>query len=112
MNGQDLLIQREKIKKSLHKSMDKMHENGIAYAEKTREYRTKLAQTILILKNRGIQITILDKVAKGQEDVADLELEMMTAEVLYKSSQENIMIQKKLLDSIEEDIKREWSRSG
>ena len=109
MNGQDLIIKREEIIKSLNTSMQKMHQNGIEFAEATREYRMKLAQTILILKNKGVQITILEKVAKGQEDVADLELKMMTAEVLYRSSQENIMIQKKLLDSIEDDIKREWS---
>ena len=112
MNGQELVEQREEIKKTLHRSMDKMYTNGVNYAEKTRQYRMLLAQTILSLKSDGIQISILDKVAKGQNDVAQAELEMLTAEVLYKSSQENIMIQKKLLDSIEEEIKREWGRSA
>lgn len=111
MNGQTLYEQREEIKKSLHRSMDRMYSNGVDYAEKTRTYRTKLAETILVLKANGIQISILDKVAKGQEAVADAEFEMITAEVLYKASQENIMIQKKLLDSVEEEIRREWGRN-
>ena len=112
MSGQTLYEQRDEIKKSLHRSMEKMYSNGVNYAEKTKEYRTILAQTILVLKSNGMQISILDKVAKGQEQVAQAEFEMMTAEVLYKSSQENIMLQKKLLDSVEEEIKREWNRSA
>ena len=111
MTGQELYAQRDEIKKSLHNSMERMYKNGVDYAEKTRRYRTVLAQTILALKAEGIQISILDKVAKGQEEVASAEFEMITAEVLYKSSQENIMIQKKLLDSVEDEIKREWGRS-
>lgn len=112
MSGQTLYAERDEIKRSLHKSMQKMHTNGMAWAEKTRVYRTKLAQMILLLKNQGIQISILEKVAKGQESVAEAEFDMITAEVLYKASQENIMIQKKLLDSIEDEIKREWGRSS
>lgn len=112
MSGQTLMEQREEIKASLNRSMDKMYTNGINYAERTRQYRVILAQTILALKAEGMQISILDKVAKGQEKVADAELQMMTAEVSYSSSKENIMIQKKLLDSIEEEIKREWGRNA
>lgn len=112
MTGQELYEQRDEVKKNLRHSMDKMYTNGVDYAEKTREYRMLLAQTILALKAEGVQISILDKVAKGQEDVSQAEFEMMKAEVLYKSSQENIMIQKKLFDSLEDEIKREWGRSG
>lgn len=112
MTGQELYAQREEIKKSLNRSMNNMYSNGVNYAEKTQAYRTILAQTILALKADGMQISIIDKVAKGDVQVAQAEFDMMTAEVLYKSSQENIMIQKKLLDSIEEEIKREWGRSA
>lgn len=111
MTGQDLYQQRDDIIKALNHSRDKMYTNGINHAEKTKMYRMLLAQTILALKSEGIQISILDKVAKGQEAVAQAEFDMMTAETLYKTSQENIMIQKKLLDSIEDEIKREWGRS-
>ena len=112
MSGQDLMRQREDIKKNLYRSMDNMHQNGIDYANKTKEYRMILAQTILALRNQGTQISIIDKMAKGQPSVAQAEFDMITAEVLYRASQENIMIQKKLLDSIEEDIRREWGRNA
>lgn len=110
MSGQELYLQREEIKKSLNRSMTKMHENGSEWAEKTRLYRIALSQKIMCLKDDGCQISIIDKVAKGDEEIAQKEFEMNLAEVSYKASQENIMVQKKLLDSIEEDIKREYTR--
>ena len=110
MTGQDLYIERAEIKNSLNRSMAKMHENGEDFAEKTRLYRIALRQKILYLRDNGIQISIVEKIAKGDEDVAQKEFDMNLAEVLYKSSQENIMVQKKLLDSVEADIAREWGR--
>lgn len=110
MNGHDLFLQREDIKKSLNRSMTRMHENGTEWAEKTRLYRIGLAQEIMKLKDEGCQISIIDKVAKGDEEIAQKEFDMNLAEVSYRASMENIMVQKKLLDSIEEDIRREYTR--
>lgn len=109
LSGQDLLNKREEIITSLKRSMTRMSTHGRDYAEAVKEYRMELAKTMLTLKSHGTPATILEKIAKGQENVAQLEFDMMTKEVLYRSSQENIMIQKKLLDSIEDDIKREWT---
>ena len=111
MTGQDLIRERDEIKKALDKSMKKMYQNGVDFAEKQRTYRVALAQKILVLKSEGEKTTIIEKIAKGDEDIAQLEMEQNIAEVLYKSSIENIMIQKKLLDSVEDEIKREWNRN-
>lgn len=111
MTGQDLIRQREEIKHSLDNSMKKMYQHGVDFAEKQRKYRVALAQKILILKSEGEKTTIIEKIAKGDEEIAALEMEQNIAEVLYKSSIENIMVQKKLLDSVEDEIKREWSNS-
>ncbi len=45
-------------------------------------------------------------------NVAHAEFEMMVAEVKYAAAKENVMATKKLLDSIEEDIKREYYSKG
>ena len=84
------------------------YDNGIEAAEKTRIYRIALAQKMLELKEQGTQISILEKLAKGSEKVSRAEFDMNVAEVKYTASKENIMAQKKLLDSIEDDIKREY----
>ena len=108
MSGQELYREREQIKTSLNNSNRRAYDNGLEAAEATRQYRMILAQKILELKNDGVQISILKELAKGSEAVSKAEFEMNVAEVKYKASNENIMIQKKLLDSIEADINREF----
>lgn len=108
VSGQELFAERERIKNSLERSLSRAYDNGIEAAEKTRIYRILLAQKILELKADGQAISIIDKIAKGSEAVANAEFEMNVAEVKYKASNENIMAQKKLYDSIEADIKREF----
>lgn len=112
ISGQELFIQREKIKNSLLTSLTRAYDNGIDMAEKTRAYRILLAQTMLQLETKGAKATTLKDVAKGDKKVADAEFEMIVAEVSYKASNENIMAQKKLYESIEADIKREYYRGG
>lgn len=109
-SGQELFGQRERIKASLETSLRRAYENGIEAAEKTRVYRIALAQKMLEMKESGVQISILEKLAKGSETVSRAEFEMNVAEVKYMASKENIMAQKKLLDSIEDDIRREYYR--
>jgi hypothetical protein len=108
VSGQELFLGREKIKNSLSASLIRAYDNGIQYAEKTRSYRILLRQTMLQLEADGAKATTLKDIAKGADDVAQAEFEMMVAEVSYKASNENIMAQKKLFDSIEADIKREY----
>lgn len=108
ISGQELFAERERIKNSLERSLSRAYDNGIEAAEKTRTYRILVAQKILALKAEGQAISIIDKIAKGDEAVAQAEFEMNVAEVKYKASNENIMAQKKLYDSIEADIKREF----
>ena len=101
MSGQELFAERERIKSSLNTSLMRAYDNGIDLAEKTRLYRILLAQTVLELKDKGTQVTILKDLAKGDTKVAQAEFDMNVAEVSYKASNENIMAQKKLFESIE-----------
>jgi len=108
ISGQELFAERESIKKSLKTSIDKAYGNGVQLAEKTRLYRILLRQTMLQLEANGAKATTLKDIAKGDAYVAQAEFDMIVAEVSYKASNENIMAQKKLLESIEADIKREY----
>ena len=108
VSGQELFAERERIKNSLKTSIDKAYGNGVQLAEKTRSYRILLRQTMLQLEAEGAKATTLKDIAKGVEEVAEAEFEMMVSEVKYKASNENIMAQKKLLESIEADIRREY----
>ena len=107
-SGQELFEARERIRQSLETSLKRAYENGLEMAEKTREYRIALREEVLRLRADGMPVSIVEKIAKGENRVAQAEFEMMVSEVKYKASNENIMAQKKLYESIEADIKREY----
>ena len=111
VSGQELFIERDRIKSSIETSLKRAYENGIEMAEATRAYRIALREEVLKLRAEGMAISIVDKIAKGAEPVANAEFEMIVAEVKYKASNENIMAQKKLYESIEADIKREYYKA-
>ena len=79
VSGQELFLEREKIKNSLSASLKRAYDNGIQYAEKTRSYRILLRQTMLQLEADGAKATTLKDIAKGADDVAQAEFEMMVA---------------------------------
>lgn len=111
ISGQELFAERDRIKASLEKSLRLAYENGVEAAERTRDYRIALKKEELRLQAEGQAQTTLKDLAKGSDDVAQAEFEMNVAEVKYRASNENIMAQKKFLESIEADIKRELGRS-
>jgi hypothetical protein len=92
----------------MENSKRRAYDNGKLLAETTTAYRMLLAQKILQLKAEGLQISIIEKVAKGDEEVAQAEFEMMEAEALYKASNENIQIMKLELKCVQADIEREY----
>ena len=109
-SGQELFGQRDQIVKSLNQSTQRAYDNGIEAAQKTMEYRIIRAQETARLRAEGIPMTIIETMVKGEQKVAKAEYEMNVAEVSYRASNENIMVQKKLLDSIQADINREYYR--
>lgn len=59
-------------------------------AETEEKYRIALAKEKLILKNEGMAITLIDDIAKGNEEIAKLKFERDYAEDMYKSSIESL----------------------
>lgn len=112
VSGQELFAERKRIKRVIDSSLLKAFENGNEAAEKTRIYRMMLQQKILQLKEEGMAVTLIEKVAKGDPEVAQAEFEKNVADVAYRASLENIMAQKKFFDSIEADINREYYKGA
>lgn len=70
------------------------------------KYKIALSEEALRLKNQGMAVTLIDKVIYGR--VAEQRFKRDTAEVMYKTAQENInsiKLQMRILDS---QINREW----
>lgn len=105
MNGQDIYREQAEVKEILKKAPHKIHDNGVAFAEKQMAYRLGMKEAMLKRKEEGMAVGMIEKVARG--DCAELEFEMTVAEMTLKAAEENANVSKRLLDSIEATIRRE-----
>lgn len=81
---------------------------GRAAAEAEQTYRVALAEKILLLREGGLQATLIGDVARGDKDVARLKFDRDCAQVVYENAQEAVMVFKKQIDVLREQIDREW----
>lgn len=81
---------------------------GQAAAEAERVYRVALAEKILLLREGGLAATLIGDVARGDKDVARLKFDRDCSQVVYDNAQEAVMVYKKQIDVLREQIDREW----
>lgn len=84
---------------------------GQAAAEAERVYRVKLAEKILMLREGGLPATLIGDVARGDKDVARLKFDRDCSQVVYDNAQEAVMVYKKQIDVLREQIEREWNNA-
>ena len=112
MTGADLINKLNNLNKKLSTGINLMAKYGKDYAEAERDYKITLNQECLKLKDNGMAVTLIDKVVYGVKAVADKRFKRDSAEILWKTSQENvnaIKLQMRILDS---QISREWSNTN
>lgn len=112
MTGADLINELNNLNKKLSTGINLIAKYGKDYAEAERDYKITLNQECLKLKDSGMAVTLIDKVVYGVKAVADKRFKRDSAEILWKTSQENvnaIKLQMRILDS---QISREWSNGN
>lgn len=108
----DLVSEIQSRMQRLDVALREFGKRGREYAEAERNYRTALSKKILVERDKGIPVTIINDLCKGSAEIADLRFRRDVAEVLYKSAQEAINIYKLNIRVIEEQINREWGNSN
>lgn len=104
----DSVTERDKYRKLMHQALKESRERGIAADVATKEYRIAKAEKTLLLKAEGTPATLIDTLVKGDPVVAEAELNMNDAIVVYKSAVEAVNVYKIEVKIAEEDINREW----
>ena len=108
----DLIIQLERTKADLHKSMQLLRQNGNALAQAEQEYQIAKTQTVLKMKDDGCTITEIQLSIKGRPEVAPKLLERDIAKAMYDANMEHINVAKLELRILENQISREWNNAG
>lgn len=111
MSGQDLYLELCEKVKLLDTAVRELGSRGRSYADAEREYRVALAQRILVERDKGVPVTIISDLCRGNQEIAVLRFKKDCAEVGYKAAFEAINSYKLQIRIIENQIEREWART-
>lgn len=87
-------------------------ERGRKKSEAEAKYRTALAKKILLERDKGTPVTIINDICRGDEEIAKLKLERDIAETMYESCLQMIFNCRQSREIILEFIRQEWSVAG
>ena len=104
----DLQIELTEKIKQLEISIKELRNSGTSYATAERDYKIKLREECLKLRDTGMAITLIDKTCYGIPSVAEARFKRDVAETVYKANLEAINSIKLQLRLLEAQISREW----
>jgi len=104
LDGLDLTIQRDTRRQELINEAKQLSILGIDWADMKRTYGKAFSTNILILRKDQVPATLCIKLSQGDKDVARARFDRDVAEILYYACRENLMILKKEVQIIENEI--------
>ena len=109
MTGADLINELNDLNRKLSTGINLMAKYGKEYAEAERDYKITLNQECLKLRDSGMAVTLIDKVVYGVKEVADKRFKRDSAEIMWKTAQENVNVLKLKIRLLNDQVEREWS---
>ena len=97
--------------RQLDQAIKDLRGNGTAYAESEKDYKIKLREEVLKLRDEGVAVGVIDKICYGIPSVAELRLKRDIAETVYKANLEAIASIKLQLRLISNQIQREYGNN-
>lgn len=82
---QDLIVQIKTLQEKLRETQEELKKIGIKRAKSEAEYRIALAEKILIERDKGMPVTIINDICRGDSKIAKLKMERDIADTLYES---------------------------
>lgn len=108
----DLINELNGLNSALSASIKELERYGREKAETERDYKIKLRQEALKLRDGDMAVGMIDKTVYGIPEVADLRFKRDVAETMYKTAQEKINTLKLRMRLLDAQITREWGSNG
>lgn len=80
---QDLMIQTKSLRDKLNFAIKELKQRGTNKAEAEANYRMALAEKMLIERDKGMPVTIINDICRGDKEIAALKMKRDIAETLY-----------------------------
>ena len=106
----DLFNELQDKVKLLDTALGMLGKRGKEHAHSEQDYRIALASKMLIEREKGTPVTIINDLCRGDKDIALMKFKRDCAEVNYKANLEAINIYKLQVKILDEQISREWNR--
>lgn len=109
----ELIDEIFKLTEQLNVSVKKLARNGEELAKAERDYKIKLRQEALKLRQeKGMAVTLIDLIIYGVPEVAELRFKRDVAQAVYQTNLEYINSTKLQLRLLESQVNREWGNNG
>lgn len=104
----DLIAEIQAKTNDLQVAIRSLRKTGQRRAETERDYKIKLRQEALKLRDSGMAVGMIDKTVYGIESVAAARYERDVAEAVYQANLESINATKLMLRLLDAQVNREW----
>ena len=95
----------------LDAAITQLGKRGRSYAEAEQNYKIALAKKILTERDKGVPVTIISDICRGDAEIARMRFERDCADVVYKSAMEAINSYKLQIRILDAQIQREWNNA-
>lgn len=109
MDGLSAINEMNDLSLRLTQGIKLMGRYGREYAEAEKVYKIALSEEALKLRSQDMPVTLIDKVVHGK--VAKERFARDTAEVMWKTAQENVNAVKLQMRILDSQIAREYSNA-
>ncbi len=104
----DLYNDLNQKQRELDISIKSLRKTGNDYAEAYTNYRIKLAQELVKLRDEGMPVTLAYDVARGKQEIAKAKFNEISKEAIYKANLESINALKLQIKVLENTLEREY----
>lgn len=95
----------------LDAAINQLGKRGRAYAEAEMNYRIALAKKELEERDKGMPVTIISDICRGNREIAKLRFDRDCAKVVYQSALEAINSYKLQIRMMDSQLSREWENA-
>lgn len=108
----DLYEEIQRLMNELTLSIGKLRKNGENLALAERDYKISLATQALKMKADGLQVTLINQVIYGVDEVSQKRFKRDVEAANYEANKEHINATKLKLRLLESQLNREWTNTG
>lgn len=104
---QSLYHELTTLRNNLGQAITILKERGQDKALAERDYRVAMAKEMLMLRDKGTPVTIINDLVRGKEEIAELKLKRDVAETLYETAMQMIYALKINMGIVERQMEAE-----